>query len=168
MFLKGSPDQAGGLYFERSPAMFASRVRTPTLQLTGALDQSFGPAGGANGPVHVIIRIGSDKFLIAGDFTSYGGVPRPRIARINSQGTLDTTFAPTVGPDGPVYSLLSTESGYVVGGDFERVGEAPRANLALFTTSGSLSSNLFTTGPNGPVYALEPGETGVPEMPFAG
>ncbi|MGV3533749.1 MAG: fibronectin type III domain-containing protein [Chthoniobacteraceae bacterium] len=124
------------------------------LDFTGALDQSFGPAGGANGPVHAIIRIGSDKFLIAGDFTSYGGVPRPRIARINSQGTLDTTFAPTVGPDGPVYSLLSTESGYVVGGDFERVGEAPRANLALFTTSGVLSSTLFTTGPNGPVYAL--------------
>ncbi|HEY0942061.1 MAG TPA: S9 family peptidase [Steroidobacter sp.] len=43
MFLKGSPDQPGGLYFERSPAMFASRVRTPTLQLTGALDQNTPP-----------------------------------------------------------------------------------------------------------------------------
>jgi dipeptidyl aminopeptidase/acylaminoacyl peptidase len=43
MFLKGGPDQPGGHYFERSPAMHASRVRTPTLQLTGALDQNTPP-----------------------------------------------------------------------------------------------------------------------------
>lgn len=43
MFLQGSPEQPGGHYFERSPAMFASRVRTPTLQLTGALDQNTPP-----------------------------------------------------------------------------------------------------------------------------
>lgn len=43
MFLTGRPDQPGGHYFERSPAMFAGRVRTPTLQLTGALDQNTPP-----------------------------------------------------------------------------------------------------------------------------
>ena len=43
MFLKGRPDEPGGHYFERSPAMYASRVRTPTLQLTGALDQNTPP-----------------------------------------------------------------------------------------------------------------------------
>jgi dipeptidyl aminopeptidase/acylaminoacyl peptidase len=43
MFLNGRPDQPGGHYFERSPAMHASRVRTPTLQLTGALDQNTPP-----------------------------------------------------------------------------------------------------------------------------
>ncbi|MBL8270263.1 alpha/beta hydrolase family protein [Steroidobacter sp.] len=42
-FLTGRPDQPGGHYFERSPAMFTSRVRTPTLQLTGALDQNTPP-----------------------------------------------------------------------------------------------------------------------------
>jgi dipeptidyl aminopeptidase/acylaminoacyl peptidase len=43
MFLKGKPDQPGGHYFERSPSMHASRARTPTLQLTGALDQNTPP-----------------------------------------------------------------------------------------------------------------------------
>lgn len=43
MFLNADPAQAGGRFFERSPAMFASRVRTPTLQLTGAQDQNTPP-----------------------------------------------------------------------------------------------------------------------------
>lgn len=43
MFLKDGPEQPGGHYFERSPVMHASRVRTPTLQLTGALDQNTPP-----------------------------------------------------------------------------------------------------------------------------
>lgn len=43
IFLNGNPSEPGGRYFERSPAMYASRVRTPTLQLTGALDQNTPP-----------------------------------------------------------------------------------------------------------------------------
>jgi dipeptidyl aminopeptidase/acylaminoacyl peptidase len=40
LFLKGSASEPAGRFFERSPAMHTSRVRTPTLQLTGALDQN--------------------------------------------------------------------------------------------------------------------------------
>jgi dipeptidyl aminopeptidase/acylaminoacyl peptidase len=43
MFLNGSASEPGGRFFERSPVMHASRVRTPTLQLTGALDQNTPP-----------------------------------------------------------------------------------------------------------------------------
>lgn len=43
MFLNGSASESGGRFFERSPAMHAKRVRTPTLQLTGALDQNTPP-----------------------------------------------------------------------------------------------------------------------------
>jgi len=43
LFLAPDPAQAGGLFHERSPIMFTSRVRTPTLQLTGAQDQNTPP-----------------------------------------------------------------------------------------------------------------------------
>jgi dipeptidyl aminopeptidase/acylaminoacyl peptidase len=43
LFLNGSASEPGGRFFERSPVMQASRVRTPTLQLTGALDQNTPP-----------------------------------------------------------------------------------------------------------------------------
>jgi dipeptidyl aminopeptidase/acylaminoacyl peptidase len=43
LFLDGAPAAADGLFFRRSPAMYADRVRTPVLQLTGALDQNTPP-----------------------------------------------------------------------------------------------------------------------------
>ncbi len=43
LFLDPDPEKAGGKFHERSPVMFASRVRTPTLQLTGAHDQNTPP-----------------------------------------------------------------------------------------------------------------------------
>ncbi len=43
LFLDGKPASSDSLYFSRSPAMFANRVRTPVLQLTGALDQNTPP-----------------------------------------------------------------------------------------------------------------------------
>jgi dipeptidyl aminopeptidase/acylaminoacyl peptidase len=43
LFLDGKPTSANGLFFQRSPVMSAHRVRTPVLQLTGALDQNTPP-----------------------------------------------------------------------------------------------------------------------------
>lgn len=43
LFLDGRPSAPDGLFHRRSPVMFADRVRTPVLQLTGALDQNTPP-----------------------------------------------------------------------------------------------------------------------------
>jgi len=43
LFLDGKPGAAQGLFYSRSPAMFADRVKCPVLQLTGALDQNTPP-----------------------------------------------------------------------------------------------------------------------------
>jgi dipeptidyl aminopeptidase/acylaminoacyl peptidase len=43
LFLDAAPAAADGLFFKRSPAMYAERVTTPVLQLTGALDQNTPP-----------------------------------------------------------------------------------------------------------------------------
>jgi dipeptidyl aminopeptidase/acylaminoacyl peptidase len=42
-FLKADPATPGGPYFERSPVMFASRVRTPTLMTAGLQDRCTPP-----------------------------------------------------------------------------------------------------------------------------
>jgi dipeptidyl aminopeptidase/acylaminoacyl peptidase len=39
LFLEDAYDSPGGKYFTRSPVMYASRVRTPTLNVCGALDR---------------------------------------------------------------------------------------------------------------------------------
>jgi dipeptidyl aminopeptidase/acylaminoacyl peptidase len=43
LFLDGAPAAADGLFFRRSPAMYADRVRTPVLQLAGELDRNTPP-----------------------------------------------------------------------------------------------------------------------------
>jgi dipeptidyl aminopeptidase/acylaminoacyl peptidase len=43
LFLDSDPAAPHGRMFDRSPAMFAHKVRTPTLQLTGAQDQNTPP-----------------------------------------------------------------------------------------------------------------------------
>jgi dipeptidyl aminopeptidase/acylaminoacyl peptidase len=43
MFLRASPSEPGNDYFHRSPAMFASRVKTPTLVMAGARDKNTPP-----------------------------------------------------------------------------------------------------------------------------
>jgi dipeptidyl aminopeptidase/acylaminoacyl peptidase len=44
LFLEDDPSAAGGLYYQRSPVMFAGRVRTPTLILAGEMDQNTPPS----------------------------------------------------------------------------------------------------------------------------
>ena len=48
----------------------------------------------ANGFVYSIVVQSDGKILIGGDFTTIGGVTRNRIARLNPDGSLDTTFNP--------------------------------------------------------------------------
>lgn len=43
LFLDANPNEPNGKHFHRSPVMFAGNVKTPTLQLTGALDQNTPP-----------------------------------------------------------------------------------------------------------------------------
>lgn len=52
----------------------------------------------ANGVVNVSAWLPDGKLLIGGDFTLYKGVTVNRLARINSDGTLDTTFNPILAP----------------------------------------------------------------------
>jgi Domain of unknown function (DUF5122) beta-propeller len=48
----------------------------------------------ANGTVDVVVVQRDGKILIGGDFTTVLGVARNRIARVNTDGTLDTAFNP--------------------------------------------------------------------------
>ena len=57
----------------------------------GSPDTSFN-AGGANGVVTQIVLLPDNKIIIGGFFTAYNEVARNGIARLNSDGSLDTSF----------------------------------------------------------------------------
>jgi uncharacterized delta-60 repeat protein len=97
------------------------------------------------------------KILIGGTFTSIGGVSIVNIARLNTNGTLDTSFNPGTAADlGYVGALAIQDDGRIlIGGSFfSSLGTAP-ANLARLNVNGSVDSEFdFNLGIDGPVNSM--------------
>jgi hypothetical protein len=69
-----------------------------------------GNATGANGTIRTMTRQPDGRILIAGSFTTYNGIPRSGIARLEPDGSLDTSFTPK-GNAGGVLAFASDLNG---------------------------------------------------------
>ncbi|MFN9954236.1 MAG: delta-60 repeat domain-containing protein, partial [bacterium] len=96
--------------------------------------------------------------LIAGQFTSVGGAARGRVARLNVDGTLDTSFmAGLSGADATVNAVAILGSGKVlIGGQFTSVNGTGRAGLAMLNTDGTVDTAFLSglAGADGAVRAI--------------
>ena len=117
------------------------------LNADGSLDTSFDPGSGTVGSVYEVIEQANGQVLIAGDFTSYDGVARSGVARLNADGSLDATFDPGTGADGKaIFSLAGQVDGkLIVGGRFVTFNGAARVGVARLNPDGSLD-NTFNPG----------------------
>ena len=75
------------------------------LNLDGSLDTTFNPGSGADGTVWAVAVQPDGKVLIGGDFTHINSTPRNHLARLNTDGSVDTSFNPGATFNGPIYSL---------------------------------------------------------------
>ncbi|PWU12314.1 MAG: hypothetical protein C5B50_21720 [Verrucomicrobia bacterium] len=136
-------------------------VRNKLARLTssGGLDTSFNPGLGANGTVWKV-RLQSDgKIVIAGEFTSFNTTNRNRIARINPDGSLDASFNPGIGPNGPIYDFAIQGDGkIVIGGQFSTVDTTNRSCIARLNADGtfdpSFNPRSAAGGDNPVVYSV--------------
>ena len=96
------------------------------------------------------------KIVIGGFFSFINGVGRGRIARLNADGTLDTTFNPPLGASSDVYDLAIQSNGnIVIGGSFTGVnGVNSKFRMARLLPDGNLDQS-FTPSFNAPVFAIE-------------
>jgi uncharacterized delta-60 repeat protein len=84
---------AGGSFTSYSGS---STNRIIRLNTNGTIDATFNVGSGANGEVsNITLDPETQKILIGGGFTTYSGSTVNRIARLNTNGTIDTTFVPT-------------------------------------------------------------------------
>lgn len=121
----------------------------------GLLDQSFQTGTGANGTVRDVDVLPEGKVLIVGDFTSYNGTPRNRVAILNADGTLDLTFNPA-NVNGLVNSAAADRGKVYIAGSFSQVGGTPRTRVARLNADGSLDTAFDAgVGPNGEVFDIE-------------
>ena len=98
-----------------------ARNNIARLNADGGLDTGFNPGTGADNTVTTLSVQPDGKILIAGYFTSYNGASRNRIARLNTDGSLDVGFDPGTGannvpkfsPNFIHYNLRLQESSFV-------------------------------------------------------
>ena len=134
------------------------RNRIARLNADGTLDMSFNPGVGASGPnfayVDALALQADGKILVGGDFTQLGGQPRDFIGRLNTNGTLDTSFNP--GANNIVFALaVQADGNIVVGGQFTQLGGQQRTYVGRVNASGALDG-AFNLGvvSGGPVQVV--------------
>ncbi len=136
-----------------------ARVRIARLNSDGSLDTTFLTTGaGASSTVRSLAIQSDGKILIGGSFTTYNGVARVRIARLNTDGSLDTSFLATeAGANGTVYSLaIQSDGKMLIGGSFTTYNGVARGSVTRFNSDGSLDTTFLATeaGANGTVNSL--------------
>lgn len=122
--------------------------RIARVSETGVLDTTFAVGTGFNGDVNTIVEApdGSGDLYVGGQFTSYQGTAANRIIRLNSDGSVDPTFAYGTGFDGNVNSMALDASGDVyVGGAFTTYQGAGASRIVRLNSDGS-ADGAFVVG----------------------
>src|SRR5439155_21620324 len=70
------------------------RTSIARLNADGSLDNSFDPGSGANGGVNAVALQPDGRLIIAGGFTTVNGIARKFVARLNADGSVDSSFDP--------------------------------------------------------------------------
>lgn len=116
------------------------------LNDNGAADTSFNPGGlGANAEVYAVAVQTDGKIVIGGNFTSVNGVTANHLARLNVNGTVDTTFTGSGANDSVLALAVQLDGKILLGGAFTNVNGSVQNHLARLNSNGSTDLG-FTSG----------------------
>ena len=117
------------------------------LNADGSLDQTFNPHGsGIDGnsygrDVKSIAVMSNGQIVIGGHFSAYNGTSEGCVARLNADGTLDTTFNDGEGADFAVFAVAVQSDGKVLaGGGYNDFDSVDTQHLVRLNTDGSLDT----------------------------
>lgn len=134
-----------------------ARTSVARLNADGSLDTAFAGITLAGSvpfylPVFAVATQSDGKVLIGGQFSQVNGSPRPGLARLNADGTLDTTF---VGGASPRAIAVQPDGKVLIGGFFTKVNGVTRNRIARLNADGSLDAT-FMNGLSGVTAAGDP------------
>jgi uncharacterized delta-60 repeat protein len=125
------------------------------LSSNAVVDNAFGPISISNGTVFAVAPTADGKVVIGGSFRFINAAYRSGIARLNADGSLDTSFNPMEGVLGNVYTVsVLPDGGVFIGGDFTTVNGITRRRYALLLTNGLVDPRFDSSiGADNTVYA---------------
>ena len=120
--------------------------RVTRVKRDGTRDVAFAPGTGADNQVNSVALASGGDVYIGGQFLNYDGTGRRRIARINSDGSLDAGFAPGTAFNNTVTQVaVQTDGKVICVGDFTNFNGTARARVARINADGTLDTG-FTPG----------------------
>ena len=105
-----------------------------------------------NGTVRACIADGAGGWYIGGDFSEVGGLPRTRLARIRSDGQVDTAWNP--GANATVNRLVLGGGKVYVAGTFTIIGGMVRSRLAALDADTGEFIETFAPNPDSGVSCM--------------
>lgn len=114
--------------------------RVARLNSDGTLDAAFNAGTGPNNTVNALAVQPDGKVLVGGSFTAVSGASRTGYARLNTDGSFDSTF-------GSVFSSANAVTGFTLPGDgsvFVR-GTFSFVNVAVPVVSGAETATVTTS-----------------------
>ncbi len=121
-----------------------SRTNIVRINDNGSLDTSFTPGTGPSGAAaYAPVLMSDGKFLLPGSFTSYNGTTINRLARLNADGTLDTSFSPgSTGAQGYFYLFGQASSSNRITTIFP-LADGKFLAAGNFTSYNGVAKNMF-------------------------
>jgi uncharacterized delta-60 repeat protein len=123
----------------------ALRNNLARLNADGSVDPGFQPGLGADGTVLRLALQADGRVILVGDFRTVNARPRPLIARLNSDGSVDDSFHCRLAGDVNLRlsAVAVSSNGKVwIGGRFTHVNGVARVNLARLNADGSLDAGF--------------------------
>ncbi len=113
---------------------------------------------GVNGSIYAAVATPDGKVIIGGRFNGVDGTPVANLARLNADGSLDTTFLANAagGIAGTAFALaIDSQGGLIVGGFFNQAHGAEVKNIARYLPDGTLDAKFAAAGgADGKIFAI--------------
>ena len=150
----------------------SSRAHIARLNSDGTVDGTFNPGLGAVEPGAMIWSVflqPNGQIVIGGDFNTFNTNNVSGVARLNADGSVDTSFNPGAGPNGTVNAVAVDSFGRVlIGGDFDTVEGVSSGGIARLNIDGSVDNSFNPgigtynpdTGGTDPIHAIALQSTG--------
>lgn len=125
--------------------------RIARLLPNGALDPTFNTGAGSSLIISNVRVLPNGKILISGNFTAFNNVLKNKIARLNSDGSIDETFNIGTGFNDDIDAIEVQEDGKIIlGGSFTTYNGVTANRIIRINEDGTIDNSLLSgSGING-------------------
>lgn len=131
----------GGWFNEYNNKTVNSIVR---IDSTGNIDTSFSALGGVNTVIYKIVQQNDGKILVGGSFSSFNGISKNNLVRLNIDGSIDTSFNNSLsGPNEFVSNIAIQADGKIlVTGNFTMYNGVTVQKFVRINSDGTIDTTF--------------------------